>query len=110
VRRIYFAFAGVAADNPAMPPIESLADFTNRIQEHAKRLAGKDKGELLPIGGGEELVVMSRATYDRLTDLAECAEDLHAIREGLDQADRGEGRPAEEFFAEMAARHSVSIK
>jgi predicted transcriptional regulator len=30
-----------------------------------------------------------------------------AVREGLEQAERGEGRPAEEVFAELRATHGL---
>jgi predicted transcriptional regulator len=35
------------------------------------------------------------------------AEDLAAVSEGLAQAERGEGRPAEEVFAELKAKHDL---
>ena len=31
-----------------------------------------------------------------------------AVREGLEQAERGEGRPADEVFAELRAKHGIS--
>jgi predicted transcriptional regulator len=38
----------------------------------------------------------------------EFAEVRAAVREGLEQAERGEGRTAEEVFAELRARHGLS--
>jgi predicted transcriptional regulator len=37
----------------------------------------------------------------------EFAEIHAAVREGLEQAERGEGRPAEEVFAELRAKHGI---
>ena len=37
------------------------------------------------------------------------AEDLAAVREGLAQAEHGEGRPAEEVFAELRAKHALRV-
>jgi hypothetical protein len=31
-----------------------------------------------------------------------------AVEEGLEQAERGEGRPADEVFAELRAKHGIS--
>jgi predicted transcriptional regulator len=37
----------------------------------------------------------------------EFAEIRAAVREGLEQADRGEGSPADEVFAELRAKHGI---
>jgi hypothetical protein len=37
----------------------------------------------------------------------EFAEIQAAVGEGLEQAERGEGRPAEEVFAELRAKHGI---
>ncbi|HTE17619.1 MAG TPA: hypothetical protein VK689_04465 [Armatimonadota bacterium] len=46
---------------------------------------------------------------ERLAELERlrAAEDLAAIREGLAQADRGEGRPAADVFAELKRKHGL---
>jgi len=36
------------------------------------------------------------------------AETLEAIKQGLEQAERGESRPAREVFAEMKAKYNIS--
>ena len=38
----------------------------------------------------------------------EYAEIRAAVGEGLEQAERGEGRPADEVFAELRAKHGIS--
>ena len=40
-------------------------------------------------------------------DDPEFAEVRAAVREGLEQADGGEGSPAEEVFAELRAKHGI---
>lgn len=35
-------------------------------------------------------------------------ETLEAIRQGLEEAERGEGRPAREVFADLSAKHGIS--
>lgn len=38
----------------------------------------------------------------------DCEEIRAAVQEGLEQAERGEGRPAQEVFAELRARYGIS--
>jgi putative addiction module CopG family antidote len=45
------------------------------------------------------------ALYER--DSKEYRETVEAIRRGLESAERGEGRPAEEFFDEMRQKHGI---
>jgi post-segregation antitoxin (ccd killing protein) len=47
------------------------------------------------------------AEYHRLLDLASHADAREGIRQGLDQLNRGEGRPASEFFAEMREKYGI---
>ena len=47
------------------------------------------------------------AEYQRLLDLASHADACEGIRQGLDQLNRGEGRPASEFFAEMREKYGI---
>jgi hypothetical protein len=46
--------------------------------------------------------------YQRLLDLAAEADASEGIRQGLDELNRGEGRPATEFFAEMRKKYALS--
>ena len=48
---------------------------------------------------------LSEETIDETT--AESAEIRAAVQEGLAQAERGEGRPAEEVFADLRRRHGI---
>jgi Arc/MetJ-type ribon-helix-helix transcriptional regulator len=40
-------------------------------------------------------------------DSKEYRETVEAIRRGLESVERGEGRPAEEFFDEMRQKHGI---
>ena len=46
--------------------------------------------------------------YEEGEDGQEFLETKSAIDEALEQAERGEGRPAEEVFAQLRARHGIS--
>jgi hypothetical protein len=55
----------------------------------------------ITINGRAEIVVEDATSYQKLLELVERLETIGAVREGLASADRGEGRPAEEFFEEL---------
>ena len=53
---------------------------------------------MLTINGNAELVVQDAAPYQRLLDLAERLDTIHAVKESLASADRGQGRPLDDVF------------
>jgi Arc/MetJ-type ribon-helix-helix transcriptional regulator len=69
-----------------------------------------EKGVLARVERGdyespEELV--RDAVYRLIAEDEELEETKAAISRALKESRRGEGRPAEEFFAELAARHAL---
>ena len=62
---------------------------------------------ILTVNGKVEIVVQGARSYQELLDQIREMEDLFAIREGLAQAERGEGRPAHEVFAELKTKHGL---
>ena len=87
--------------------IASLTDFKRKSTEAIKRLKETGQPQVLTVNGRAEVVVQDVASYQRLLDLAERAEAIEGIRRGLESAARGEGRPAEEIFAEFRAGHGI---
>ena len=87
--------------------IHSVTDF----QRNPKGILGKLKTSkspvILTVNGKAELVVQDAAAYQQLLDKVEAAEDLEAVRAGLAQSLSGQGRSAEEFFAEFEAERGV---
>ena len=87
--------------------IHSVTDF----QRNPKALLGKLKESkrpiILTVNGKAELVVQDAESYQRLLDRVEAAEDLEAIRRGLEQSLSGQGRAAEDFFAEFEAKNGL---
>ena len=47
-------------------------------------------------------------SYQALLEAVERAETIEGIRRGLEQMKRGEGRPAEEVFAEMQQKYGIT--
>ena len=56
------------------------------------------------------LVVEDERTYQMIWELVDRLETVEAVREGLQQMERGEGRPAEEFFEEMRQKYGIPRK
>ena len=87
--------------------IHSVTDF----QRNPKGILGKLKKSKAPVvltvNGRAELVVQDARSYQQLLDKVAAAEDLEAIRRGLEQSFAGEGRPAADFFREFEARHGL---
>jgi hypothetical protein len=53
------------------------------------------------------LVINDARTYQMLWELVDRIETIAAVREGLEQMERGEGRPAQEFFDKMRRKYPV---
>ena len=83
--------------------IHPISDF----QRNPKAVLGQLKASKAPIvltvNGKAELVLQDAASYQQLLDKVEAAEDLEAVRCGLQQSLNGEGRLAAEFFEEFEA-------
>jgi predicted transcriptional regulator len=51
--------------------------------------------------------VQDTQSYQRLLDIAALADAEEGIRQGLEDAENGRTRSAEEFFAEFEAKHGI---
>lgn len=87
--------------------IHPLTDFLRNHKEHVSRLKENRSPEVLTINGRAELVLQDAGSYQEMLDRLRELEDLAAIREGLEQADRGEVIPAEEVLAELSRKYGV---
>lgn len=87
--------------------IHSVSEF----QRNPKGVLGKLKSSrgpiVLTVNGKAELVVQDAKSYQLLLDKVDAAEDLEAVRRGLEQSLSGQGRSAADFFQEFEARHGL---
>lgn len=88
--------------------IHSLTTFRRRSGDFMKQLHKSKRPVVLTVKGQAAAVVQDAAAYQQLLDIAARADIHEAIRQGLEQAKRGEGRDIEEFFAEFEAQHGLS--
>ncbi len=59
------------------------------------------------VRGKVAAIVQDAEAYQRLLDIAACAEVEESIRQGLEDAKKGKTRPAREFFDEFEAAHGI---
>jgi prevent-host-death family protein len=78
--------------------IHPLTDFKRKTSEFLRQLKETGNPVVLTINGKAELVVQDAASYQRLFDLAERLETVHAVKESLASVDRGEGKPMDDVF------------
>ena len=87
--------------------VHSLTDFLRHHKDHVARLKQSGNPEVLTINGKAELVLQDADSYQTLLERLQAAEDLAAIRDGLAQADRVEGTPAAEVFADLKTKYGL---
>lgn len=82
-------------------PHSALSDFQGNPEPYLDRLAKTGEPAVLTVNGRARLVVQDAEAYGRLLDALDYAQAVAGIQRGLDSMKRGEGRPAEEVFAEF---------
>ncbi|MGO9255930.1 MAG: type II toxin-antitoxin system Phd/YefM family antitoxin [Bryobacteraceae bacterium] len=87
--------------------IQSLTTFRRRSGAFMKQLKKSKRPVVLTVKGKAEAIVQDAEAYQRLLDIAARADVYEAIRQGLDEARSGKGRPVREFFAEFRAKHGI---
>ena len=81
--------------------INALSNSKRNAPEYLRQLKETGQPVVLTINGQAELIVQDRASYEKLIELAEQAEEMEALREAVAEMKAGKGRPIEEMFAEM---------
>jgi prevent-host-death family protein len=87
--------------------IQSLTTFRRRSGDFMKQLKKSKRPVVLTVKGKAAAIVQDAGAYQRLLDIAAKADAVEGIRQGLEQANRGEGQPIREFFAEFRAKHGI---
>ena len=88
--------------------VRSVTEFQRNLKDYVGRLKAKKTPLVLTVKGRAELVVQNAESYQMLLDRLERAETQAAIRQGMEQFERGEGIPFEEAEAKLRAKHGFS--
>ncbi|MEG4396790.1 type II toxin-antitoxin system Phd/YefM family antitoxin [Microcoleus sp. BROC3] len=81
--------------------IHSLTEFKRNTTEFVQRLKRTKHPVVLTVNAKAELVVQDAESYQKLLDAVKLLETLKEIKRGLEQRSRGEGKKAEDFFAQL---------
>jgi hypothetical protein len=73
--------------------------------QYVDRVAAEGQPITLRIDDRAPLVVKDERTLRMLVELIDRIETIEAVEVALEQSSRGEGRPAEQFFAEMREKY-----
>jgi len=87
--------------------IQSLTTFRRSSGNFMKQLKKTKRPVVLTVNGKAAAVVQDAAAYQRLLDIAACADANEGIRQGLDDSMHNRVRPVTEFFAEFEAKHGI---
>jgi len=91
--------------------IESLTAFKRNSAAYLKRIKKTRKPIALTVNGKAELVVIDAKSYQALMERLEQierAETVAALEKGIEEFERGEGRPARQALEELRRKHGIS--
>jgi len=88
--------------------IQPLTTFRRRSAHFLRQINKSKRPVVLTVNGKAAAVIQDPEAYQHLLDIAAQADASEGIRQGLEQARKGLGRPAQEFFREFEAKHGIS--
>ena len=87
--------------------IQPMTTFRNHSAEIMQHLKATKRPVILTVNGKAAAVVQYAEAYQQLLDLAAEASAAEGIRQGLEDMDSGNTRPAREVFDEIRAEHGI---
>ncbi len=87
--------------------IQSLTAFRRQSSEFLKQLKKTQRPVVLTVNGKAAAIVQDAEAYQRLLDIAACADEEEGVRQGLDDVAHGRTRPAREVFDEIRRKHDI---
>jgi prevent-host-death family protein len=88
--------------------IQSLSNFKRKTADLLRQLKETGDPVVLTINGKAELVVQDAASYQRLMEIVERAEEMEALRISVEEMKAGKGVPVEEMLADMRQNLAVA--
>jgi PHD/YefM family antitoxin component YafN of YafNO toxin-antitoxin module len=92
----------------SLKDIRSLTDFQRNVKQYLQHIRESQKPMVLTVNGKAEVIVQSAEAYQDLLDRLERAEAIAAIRQGIAEFERGEGRPARHALEALRVKHGIS--
>jgi PHD/YefM family antitoxin component YafN of YafNO toxin-antitoxin module len=88
--------------------VRSVTEFQRNLKGYLGRLKEKKTPLVLTVNGRAELIVQDADSYQKLLDRLERAETVAAIREGMEQFERGEGIRLKQAERRLRKKHGFS--
>ena len=83
----------------------AVTAFAHQVADLVEQLKKTGQPIVVTLNGNPQFVVRDLKAYYKLIEVLEQAEAIFALRQGLEEMKRGEGRPAAEFFEEMRKKY-----
>ena len=87
--------------------IHSISDFKRKTPDFVKQLKKTGKPVVLTMNGKAQVVIQDAESYQKMLELFERIQTIDAIREGLEDVEKGDTMSLDEFDNEMRKRHRV---
>ena len=88
--------------------VRSVTEFQRNLKGYVGRLKEKKTPLVLTVNGRAELIVQDADSYQELLDRLERAETVAAIRQGMEQFERGQGIPLKQVERRLRKKHGFS--
>lgn len=88
--------------------IRSVTEFQRNLKDYVGRLKQNKTPMVLTVNGRAELIVQDAESYQALLDRLERAETAVAIRQGVEQFERGKGIPLKKAERRLRKRDGFS--
>ncbi len=88
--------------------VRSVTEFQRNLKDYVGRLKENKTPMVLTVNGRAEVIVQDAASYQALLDRLERAETVAAIRQGIEQFERGKGIPLKQAERRLRKRHGFS--
>ena len=88
--------------------VRSVTEFQRNLKDYVGRLKEKKTPMVLTVNGRAEVVVQDAEGYQALLDRLERAETVAAIRQGMEQFERGKGISLKQAEQRLRKRHGFS--
>lgn len=81
--------------------IFTLTDFKRKSTELIDKLEATGRPQVLTVEGAPKVVVMGVEAFERMAELAERADAVAKLRQGMEDVKAGRTTPAAEVFEEL---------
>jgi prevent-host-death family protein len=87
--------------------IQSLSDFKRNTPKYLEQMKRTGRPLVLTINGRAALVVQDAESFQATLEQLAHAEEVAAIRKGVEEFERGEGRPARKALEALRKKHGI---